>query len=134
MKYLTGEDRWKIPLFVGCLKEAIDQDNEIRLIYNFANVLPSADFGLKADRVENNRPAYHPADLLKLHLYGYLNRMRSSSSQLEKKCKHNPEVRWLLKSLASGHNTIINFRKNDLEAIRKVFQAMAEPGKRFDLL
>ncbi|MFN3918637.1 MAG: transposase, partial [Flavobacteriales bacterium] len=85
---LTGEDRQQIPLFVGCLEEAIEADNEVRLIDAFVEALPLADFGFKVDHLENGRPAYHPADLLKLYLYGYLNRIRSSRL-LEKECKRN---------------------------------------------
>jgi transposase len=133
MKYLTGEDRQQIPLFVGCLEEAIEPDNEVRLIDAFVEALPLGDFGFKVDHLENGRPAYHPADLLKLYLYGYLNRIRSSRL-LEKECKRNLEVRWLLKGLVPDHNTISNFRKNNPEAIRKVFRATVELGKRFDLV
>ena len=133
MKYLTGEDRGQIPLFVGCLEEAIEADNEVRLIDAFVEALPLGDFGFKVDHLENGRPAYHPADLLKLYLYGYLNRIRSSRL-LEKECKRNIEVRWLLKGLLPDHNTISNFRKNNPEAIRKVFRATVELGKRFDLV
>ncbi|MFN3503322.1 MAG: transposase, partial [Allorhizobium sp.] len=133
MKYLTGEDRQQIPLFVGCLEEAIEADNEVRLIDAFVEALPLADFGFKVDHLENGRPAYHPADLLKLYLYGYLNRIRSSRL-LEKECKRNIEVRWLLKGLVPDHNTVSNFRKNNPDAIRKVFRATVELGKRFDLI
>jgi transposase len=76
MKYLTGEDRQQIPLFLGCLVEAIESDNEVRLIDAFVEALPLGDFGFKVDHLEIGRPAYHPADLLKLYLYGYLNRSR----------------------------------------------------------
>jgi transposase len=133
MKYIQGTDRNQIPLFVGCLEEAIDADNEVRLIDAFVEALPLADFGFKVDQIDNGRPAYHPADLLKLFFYGYLNRIRSSRL-LEKECKRNLEVRWLLKGLVPDHNTISNFRKNNPEAIRKVFRATVELGKRFDLV
>lgn len=133
MKYLTGKDRSQIPLFVGCLEETIESDNEVRLIDAFVNALPLANFGFKLDHIENGRPAYHPADLLKLYLYGYLNRVRSSR-WLEKECRRNLEVRWLLKGLVPDHNTLANFRKDNPEAIRKVFRATVELGKRFDLI
>jgi len=133
MKYLTGEDRQQIPLFVGCLEEAIEAANEVRLIDAFVASLPLGAYGFKVDHLENGRPAYHPADLLKLYLYGYLNRIRSSRL-LEKECKRNIEVRWLLKGLVPDHNTISNFRKNNPDAIRKVFRATVELGKRFDLV
>ena len=56
MKYLTGEDRGQIPLFVGCLEEAIESDNEVRLIDAFVEALPLGDFGFKVDYLENGRP------------------------------------------------------------------------------
>lgn len=133
MKYLTGTDRSQIPLFVGCLEEAIESDNEVRLIDAFVNALPLATFGFKLDHIENGRPAYHPADLLKLYLYGYLNRVRSSRL-LEKECRRNLEVRWLLNGLIPDHNTLSNFRKDNPEAIRNVFRATVKLGKRFDLI
>lgn len=133
MKYIQGTDRNQILLFVGCLEEAIESDNEVRLIDAFVDALPMADFGFKLDHIDNGRPAYHPSDLLKLFLYGYLNRIRSSRL-LEKECKRNLEVRWLLKGLVPDHNTISNFRKNNPDAIRKVFRATVELGKRFDLV
>ncbi|MFM7759131.1 MAG: IS1182 family transposase, partial [Crocinitomicaceae bacterium] len=82
---------------------------------------------------ENGRPAYHPGDLLKLFLYGYLNRIRSSR-QLEKECSRNIEVMWLMRGLIPDHNTIANFRKNNPKAIQKVFRNTVELAKHFELL
>src|SRR5664279_2007159 len=77
--------------------------------------------------------AYHPTDLLKLYIYGYMNKVRSSRD-LEKECKRNIEVMWLLKALQPDHNTISVFRKDNSEAIRKVFQATVKIAKHFNLL
>lgn len=133
MKFIIGKNRQQIPLFVSSLEEAIDQNNEIRLIDLFVDSLILSDFGFKMDFIDNGRPAYHPADLLKLFIYGYLNRMRSSRV-LEKECKRNIELMWLLKGLAPDHNTIANFRKDNSKAIRKVFQATVSLAKHFDLI
>ncbi|MDP2089367.1 MAG: hypothetical protein Q8J84_08195 [Flavobacteriaceae bacterium] len=76
MKFIAGKNRFQMPLFASSLEEAIDQNNEIRLIDLFVDSLKLADFGFKMDFIENGRPAYHPADLLKLFIYGYLNRIR----------------------------------------------------------
>jgi radical SAM protein with 4Fe4S-binding SPASM domain len=115
------------------LEESIEPDNEVRLIDLFVDSLNLTEFGFNMDFIENGRPAYHPADLLKLFLYGYLNKIRSSRS-LEKECKRNIEVMWLLKSLCPDHNTISNFRKNNPKAIKKVFRATVRIAKDFDLI
>jgi len=87
----------------------------------------------KVDYIENGRPAYHPKDLLKLYLYGYMNRIRSSR-QLERATKINIEVMWLLKGLSPDHNTISNFRKNNQKAIKKVFRASVSIAQAFELI
>ena len=91
------------------------------------------DFGFKVDFVENGRPAYHPSDLLKLYIYGYLNKIRSSRN-LEKACKRNIEVMWLLKNLQPDHNTISNFRRDNPKAIKKVFRTTVQIAKHFNLI
>lgn len=133
MKFITGKNRKQIPLFVSSLEEAIDQNNEIRLIDLFVDSLTLSDFGFNMDFIENGRPAYHPSDLLKLFIYGYLNRMRSSRV-LEKECTRNIELMWLMKGLVPDHNTISSFRKDNPKAIRKVFQATVALAKHFDLI
>lgn len=130
-KFITGENRNQFQFF--CLEQAVDQDNEVRLIELFVHALQLKDFGFKTDFVENGRPAYHPADLLKLFIYGYLNRIRSSR-HLEKECKRNIELMWLMRGLAPDHNTIANFRKDNPKAIQKVFRATVQLAKHFDLI
>jgi hypothetical protein len=83
--------------------------------------------------VENGRPAYHPADLLKLYIYGYMNKVRTSRD-LEKECKRNIEVMWLLNNLKPDHNTISNFRRDNPKAIKKVFRETVRVAKHFDLI
>lgn len=85
------------------------------------------------DFIENGRPAYHPSDLLKLFIYGYLNRIRSSRA-LEKECGRNIELMWLLKGLVPDHNTISNFRRDNPKPIRRVFRATVQLAKHFDLI
>lgn len=133
MKFIQGLHRHQQTLFPVSLDDAIDKDNEVRLIDLFVSALKLADFGFKTDFDENGRPAYHPADLLKLFIYGYLNKTRSSRD-LEKECKRNIEVMWLMKGLTPDHNTISNFRKNNPKAIRKVFRATVEIARNFDLI
>ena len=131
MKYIIGKDRTQTEIF--CLDQLISDSNEVRLIDSFVNALSLMDFGFKTDFINNGRPAYHPSDLLKLFIYGYLNRIRSSR-QLEKECYRNVEMMWLLKGLAPDHNTISNFRKDNSKAIRRVFQATVSIAKNFDLI
>jgi transposase len=89
--------------------------------------------GFRINFIENGRPAYHPKVLLKLYIYGYLNRTRSSRV-LEKECRRNIEVMWLLESLAPDHNTISNFRKDNPKAIKKVFYATVQIARNFGLI
>lgn len=133
MKFIQGYNRTQTHLFPVSLDQSIAQDNEIRLIDMFADSLKLADFGFKADFIENGRPAYHPSDLLKLFIYGYLNRIRSSRA-LEKECGRNIELMWLLKGLIPDHNTISNFRRDNPKAIRRVFRATVQLAKHFDLI
>jgi transposase len=95
--------------------------------------LKVADFGFDFHFVENGRPAYHPLDLLKLFIYGYLNRMRSYRT-LEKECDCNIELMWLMRGLSPGHNTIANFRKDNRKAISRVFCATVKLASHFELI
>ena len=122
MKFSEGKNRTQIPLFAESLDAAIDSNNEIRLIDLFVDGINLEAFGFEMAFIENGRPAYPPKDLLKLFIYGYLNRIRSSR-QLEKECKRNIELMWLMKGLVPDHNTISNFRRDNPKAIRKVFHA-----------
>lgn len=133
MKYIIGKDRNQMTFF--SLEERIDKDNEVRLIELFVDSLPLADFGFVEEKSnpQGGRPAYHPSVLLKLFLYGYMNRIRSSR-KLEKECRFNLEVMWLMRELAPDHNTIANFRKDNPKAIKKVFRATVELAINFDLI
>ena len=131
MKCIIGKDRTQTEIF--CLDQLISETNEIRIIDLFVNALSLTEFGFKTEYIDNGRPAYHPSDLLKLYIYGYLNRIRSSR-QLEKECKRNIEVMWLMRGLAPDHNTIANFRKNNPRAIQKVFRNTVQIAKHFELI
>lgn len=133
MKYIQGQNRAQTYLFPISLEASIDPDNEIRLIDLFVDSLDISTFGFKVDHVENGRPAYHPADLLKLYIYGYLNKVRSSRD-LEKECKRNIEAMWLIKGLQPDHNTISNFRQDNPKAIKKVFRATVSIARNHDLI
>jgi transposase len=133
MRFIHGQDRTQTHLFPISLDESIAEDNEVRLIDLFVDSLDLDDFGFKVDFQQNGRPAYRPSDLLKLYIYGYLNRTRSSRS-LEKECKRNIEVMWLLCCLSPDHNTISNFRRDNPKAIKKVFRQTVKIAKLFKLI
>jgi len=133
MKFIKGDNRTQINLFPVSLEHAIDENNEVRIIDLFVDSMSLEDYGFKIEYVENGRPAYHPSDLLKLYIYGYLNKTRSSRD-LEKECKRNIEVMWLLKNLKPDHNTISNFRQDNPKAINKVFRATVQIAKNFNLI
>ena len=133
MKFIQGQDRFQTCLFPVSLDASVNENNEVRLIDLFVDSLDVKPLGFEVDFVDNGRPAYHPKDLLKLYIYGYLNRIRSSRG-LEKESKRNIELIWLLKGLSPDHNTINNFRKDNPKAIKKVFRRTVEIARNFDLI
>ena len=133
MKYIEGQNRTQINLFPITLDDSISQDNDVRLIDLFVNTLDAKDLGFKVDHIENGRPAFHPKDLLRIYIYGYMNSIRSSRN-LEKECKRNLEMIWLVKGLAPDHNTISNFRRDNPKAIKKVFQLTVKIASHFNLI
>lgn len=133
MKYIQGQNRSQIQLFTLTLDDAIEADNEVRLIDAFVSHLDLEELGFDMQAGENGRPSYHPGDLLRLFIYGYLNRIRSSRS-LEKECKRNIETMWLLKQLKPDHNTIANFRRDNPKAIKRVFKETVRIAKYFNLI
>src|SRR5690625_4759239 len=133
MKYIIGKDRNQFEMF--CLEERIPQENEVRLINLFVDSLPLEEYGFIEENKNplGGRTDYHPSALLKLFIYGYMNRIRSSR-QLEKECYRNLEVMWLMGKLAPDHNTISNFKKDNPDTIKKVFRATVELAKNFELI
>jgi len=133
MKFIQGQNRKQINLFPVSLDQSIDPENEVRIIDLFVDSLSIKDYGFRTDFIENGRPAYHPSELLKLFIYGYLNKVRSSRD-LEKECHRNIEVMWLLRCLTPDHNTISNFRRDNPKAIKKVFRTTVQIARHFDLI
>ena len=133
MRFIEGKNRKQSSLFPVSLEDAINQENEVRAVDIFVDSLDLEDMGFRVDFPEGGRPAYHPGVLLKLFIYGYLNRLRSSRN-LERECKRNIELMWLLGQLSPDHNTIANFRKDNPEAIKKVFRATVALAKHFNLI
>jgi transposase len=119
-RFVSGADRGQTTLLPECLDDFIDESNPVRLIDAFVEALDLADLGFAGVApAATGRPAYHPATLLKLYIYGYLNRVQSSR-QLEREAGRNLEVMWLLGRLLPDHKTIADFRKDNGPGIRKV--------------
>ncbi|MDT0645035.1 transposase, partial [Zunongwangia sp. F363] len=133
MRFISGKDRKQSLLFPVSLEEAIEQENEVRAVDTFVDSLDLEKMGFRVHFPEGGRPAYHPGLLLKLFIYGYMNCLRSSR-KLERECRRNIELMWLLGQLAPDHNTIANFRKDNPEAIKKVFRATVALAKDFNLI
>jgi transposase len=133
MQFIQGKNRTQSILFTESLDQIISSDNEACMIDLFVESINLSDFKFIIKTTKEGRPAYHPKDLLKLFVYGYLNHIRSSR-QLEKECKRNIELLWLMKELTPDHNTISNFRRDNEKAIRKVFRHTVSIAKHFDLI
>jgi transposase len=119
-RFIEGVERGQGTLFPERLEDWVGEDNPVRVIDVFVDELNLG--GLGFDRVQpeaTGRPGYHPAMLLKLYIYGYLNRVQSSR-RLEREAGRNVEVMWLTGRLAPDHKTIADFRKENGSAIRKV--------------
>ncbi|WP_238719003.1 IS1182 family transposase [Pelagihabitans pacificus] len=132
MEYQKGQDRDQLTLYTTCLDDMIGQENTVRAIDRFVDSLDMGKLGFAPMPVQG-RPPYDPADLLKLYIYGYMNRMRSSR-RLELECSRNIEAIWLLKSLRPDHNTIARFRKDNPKAIKRVFRATVSIARNHDLI
>jgi len=133
MEYIQGTDRRQEILFPEIIDDYIEEGNPVQFIEAFVNSLNLKELGFKhAELNSTGRPPYDPADLLKLYIYGYLNRIRSSRL-LEKECRRNVEVMWLLKKLAPDFKTIADFRKDNRDAIKRVFKEFVFLCKKLDL-
>jgi transposase len=133
MEYIAGSSREQTILFPELVDDYINAENPIRFLDEFVEQLDIYSMGFKYAKIkETGRPPYNPKDHLKLNLYGYLNKIRSSRN-LEREAGRNVEVMWLLKKLIPDHKTISNFRKDNTEAIRKVFKEFIQLCKKLDL-
>ena len=117
--FIEGEDRRQATLFPDRLDDYIAEDSAVRVIDVFIDDLDLSGLGFKTEPSDTGRPAYHPATMLKLYVYGYLNRVQSSR-RLEREAQRNVELMWLTGRLAPDYKTIADFRKSNGEAIRMV--------------
>lgn len=122
MNHITGTPREQLIMFPDAIEDYISPENPVHFLDAFVDTLDMSTLGFQhAAPKETGRPPYQPKDLLKLYLYGYLNRIRSSRL-LERESTRNLEVMWLLKRLSPDHKTISRFRQQHSDAMRSVFK------------
>jgi transposase len=117
--FIKGEDRHQATLFPERLDDYIAEDSAVRVIDVFLDDLDLSGLGFKTEPNDTGRPPYHPSTMLKIYVYGYLNRVQSSR-RLEGEAQRNIELMWLTERLAPDFKTIADFRKDNGEAIRLV--------------
>jgi transposase len=133
-RFVEGADRGQSTLFPECLEDWIGENNPVRVIDAFVDALDLAELGFDGvEPAETGRPSYHPSALLKLYVYGYLNRVQSSR-RLEREAGRNVEVMWLLGRLIPDHKTVADFRKDNGRAIREVCARFVELCREMGLL
>src|SRR5215207_6554993 len=119
-RFVEGADRGQSTLFPECLADWIGEDNPVRVIDVFVDELDLAGLGFSGvDPEATGRPSYHPSVLLKLYIYGYLNRIQSSR-RLEREAQRNVELMWLTGRLAPDFKTIADFRRSNGDGFRNV--------------
>jgi transposase len=132
-RFVEGEDRSQSTLFPERLDDYIAEDNPVRVIDVFVDELDLGQLGFgRIDPKITGRPAYHPSTLLKLYVYGYLNRVQSSR-RLEREAQRNVELMWLTGRLTPDHKTISDFRKDNSKAIRGVCREFVILCRRLNL-
>jgi len=116
-RFVEGVDRRQPTLLPECLDDYVAAENPVRVVDVFVDELDLGGLGFEVTPATTGRPAYHPAMLLKLYVYGYLNRVQSSR-RLEREARRNVELMWLTGRLAPDHKTIADFRKDNGPAIQ----------------
>ncbi len=132
-RFIEGVDRTQSTLFPERLEDWICEDNAVRVIDVFVDELDLSGLGFeRVEPRETGRPGYHPSVLLKLYIYGYLNRVQSSR-RLEQEAGRNVEVMWLTERLVPDHKTIADFRKDSGAQIRRVCREFVMLCRQLDL-
>src|SRR5713101_5820824 len=132
-RFIDGEDRMQQTLLPNSLEDYVSEENPVRVIEVFIDELDLAALGFVGmTPAATGRPAYHPSTLLKIYLYGYLNRVQSSR-RLEREAQRNIELMWLVGRLAPDFKTIADFRKDNGAAIRAVCGQFVELCRRLKL-
>jgi transposase len=125
-RFVESQDRQQVTLLPECLDDFIAQDNPVRVVEAFVTELDLAELEFEGVMpAATGRPAYHPAVMLKIYIYGYLNRIQSSR-RLERECQRNVELMWLTGRLAPDFKTIADFRRDNGRGIRNVCRRFVE--------
>lgn len=133
MEHIRGTPREQITLFPEAIDDYITEENPVRFIDAFVDKVDTVMLGFKhAILATTGTPPYDPKDLLKLYVYGYLNRIRTSR-MLERETKRNVEVMWLMRKLSPDHKTIADFRKDHPDALKGVFKNFVMLCKQLEL-
>jgi len=131
-RFIEGEARSQATLFPEALDDYIAEDNPVRVVDVFVDEIDLSGMGFNITPAETGRPSYHPATMLKLFIYGYLNRVQSSR-RLERETGRNVELMWLLGRLAPDFKTIADFRKDNTKAIQAVCREFVLLCRKLDL-
>jgi transposase len=132
-RFVEGEPRTQATLFPERIEDYIDEDNPVRAIEAFVDALDLVQLGFHGMNPKaTGRPAYHPSTMLKLYIYGYLNRIQTTR-RLEREAGRNIEMMWLLGRLRPDFKTIANFRRSNGKAIRKVCAEFVGLCRKLDL-
>src|SRR5471030_1911699 len=133
MAHISGFERDQLLLLPEAVDDYVGCDNPVRFIDAFVDGLDLTEAGFgRVQPKGTGRPGYAPGDLLKLYIYGYLNRVRSSR-RLEAECHRNIEVIWLLRALKPDFRTIADFRRDNRNAFKSVFRQFVLLCRRLDL-
>lgn len=134
MAYMQGTSRYQIEAQLLSLEDLIDSSNPVRVIDAYVNSLDLSSLGFQEySHTSPGQKPYDRKDLLKLHIYGYLNKIRSSRA-IEKECTRNIEIMWLVNNLAPDHVTIANFVKHNKECFRKVLNHLVSLLRQWELV
>lgn len=131
--FIKGDNRQQATMFPERLDDYITEDNSVRVIDVFIDSLDLSGLGFKTKPEKTGRPGYHPSTMLKLYVYGYLNRVQSSR-RLEREAQRNVELMWLLSRLAPDFKTIADFRKDNGDAIKRTCREFVLLCKKLKLL
>ena len=131
--YISGENRVQSTLFPEVLDDYIHEDNPVRVVDVFIDELDLTKMGFKRTKPSRTgRPGYDPATMLKIYLYGYLNRIQSSR-RLERETQRNVELMWLTHRLTPDFKTIADFRKDNGTGIKNVCRSFIELCRKLNM-